>query len=441
MADLSELRLALLAEVIVRVGLNLQPGQPLLITEPYELQGVHPEAGSLVEAIRSLAVDHEVTVISADPVRLRTLVEADDRRAYETLVHGHVGRMEQHLARGGALLFLLGSQPQFLAGLPAERLAHFDRIKWRHLGPVIQRLIRGASQWTLVPAPSSAWADAAFADLAAVDRLPALWQTVLEALRVERWNPASGQVQSASGLLRQGYGAHAKPQEPAIALATAGGRAPPIELWSTHLAELARRRDELNAARHRRIRYVGPGTDLTLELPRSHAWCTAQLVSKAGVPFVVNLPTEEVFTAPHKNSARGTLRVARPVVHGGVVIDGIELEFKAGRVVTSRARTGQDALRHLLATDRGACRIGEVAMVAHIPRWASVSIPTPVADGEIGDHPACRLFHHTLLDENAANHLALGDAYPFCSRALLPLALNSSQVHLDLPLDATMELC
>ncbi len=419
-----------MAEVIVRVGVNLQPGQPLLITEPYELHGVHPEAALLVEAIRTAVSELEpgrprpgFEVLSSDPSRLRTLVETDDVRAYNALVSAHTRRMSQHLARGGAFLFLLSSQPQLMAGLPAERLARFDAIKWRHLGPVIQRLVRGASQWTLAPAPSAVWADAVFADLPTHERLPSLWRTVYQAMRV-----CGSNVGGALG-----------PDG-----AESGGKLPPTfeptGQWHTHLADLAQRRDELNVACHRRIRYTGPGTDLTLNLPRSHVWCTAQLTSKSGVPFVANLPTEEIFTAPHKNSATGTVRVARPVTYGGAVIDGIELEFRRGRVVRATATTGQDVLQYLLATDDGAGRIGEVAIVPGPSGWASVSTPTPVAGRDIGDHPNARLFHHTLLDENVANHIALGDAYRFCSRALLPLALNSSQVHLDLPLDATAEL-
>lgn len=376
-----------MAGIVVRIGLNLQPGQPLLITDPYELQGVHPESASLVEAIRTAASGHEVTVIDADPHRLRDLGEADNIRAYEALVFTHTRRLQQHLARRGALLFLLGSQPRWLSGLPAERLDRFNRCKWGHLGPLIQRLVRGATQWTLAPAPSSGWADAAFAELPPADRLPELWRMVLETMRV------------------------APSPDPLVA-------------WQRHLANLARHRDELNAACHRNIRYLGPGTNLTLALPRSHQWCTAQLKTKAGIPFVANLPTEEIFTAPHRDSANGTVRVARPVLHAGSLIDGIELEFQDGRVVQARASTGQDILQHLLATDEGACRIGEVALV-----------PEPNALTRARRH-----FQHTLLDENSAPHIALGDSYRFCSRAWLPLALNSSQVHLDLPLDATAEL-
>ena len=410
MSPVIDSRLPALAEVMVRVGVNLQPGQPLLITEPYELQGVHPETEPLIAAIAAVAAGSTVRVITADPPRLRALAADNDHRGYETLVSGHIQQLDRHLADGGAFLFLQGSQPQLMAGLPADRLARFDLVKWRHLGPLIQRLVRGATQWTLAPVPSTSWADVAFPELPAADRLTALWQSVFAALRV-----------APTG----------DPAHPPV---------DPIGQWQNHLALLARRRTELDIARHRRVRFTGPGTDLTFDLPRSHAWCTAQLVSKTGVPFVANLPTEEVFTAPHKNSATGLARITRPIVHGGSTIEGLELEFNRGRVVGARARTGQDALEHLLATDSGACRIGEVALVTDRPRWASVATPTLVAVGDIGDHPVPRLFHHTLLDENAAHHIALGQAYRFCSRAWLPFALNSSQVHLDLPLDAKIEL-
>jgi aminopeptidase len=378
-------RLRAMAGVVVRVGLNLQPGQPLLITDPYELQGTHPEAAPLVAAVCN-AVGTNASVLPADTASLRGLAEAGDTRGFETLVANHTARLRQHLARRGAFLFLTGSQPGLFAGLPAGRLGEFDRIKWRHLGPVIQQLIRGATQWTLVPAPTTPWADAAYADLPAAERLPALWRTVFDSFRLDADNPGAA--------------------------------------WGLHLGALARRRDELNAARHHTIRYVGRDTDLRLGLPRFHRWCTAQLATTRGVPFVVNLPTEEIFTAPHRGSAEGRVRVARPVVHAGSVIDGITLEFVNGRVIAGHAATGHDLLQHLLRIDDGARRIGEVALVPGRNRL----------------NLAGRLFHHTILDENACSHLALGDAYRFCSRAWIPLSLNSSQLHLDLPLDATVAL-
>lgn len=393
-----DLRLNAMAGVIVRVGLNLQPGQPLLISDPYELQGVHPEASPLIEAVRSVAPG-ETSVITSDPARLRALVAADDLDGFEALVAANSRRMRQHLANGGAFLFLPGGHPHLLAGFPADRLSRFDAVKWHHLGPLIQGLIRGASQWTIAPVPTTAWAAVVFKELPPTEQVNALWMTVFQAMRVS----------GAS----HGVDKH-----------VATSPDDPITAWQMHLTALARRRDELNAARHRRIRYIGPGTELTLELPRTHVWCTAQLKTRSGVPFVVNLPTEEIFTAPHKRSATGRIRLVHPITHGGAPIEGVELLFRGGRVTTAMAATNNGLLQRLLATDDGADRIGEVALV-------------PGRD-TLGWTDRCH--HHTLLDENARPHVALGDAYRFCSRAFLPLALNSSQIHLDLPLDAKVEL-
>ncbi|MDI1320359.1 MAG: aminopeptidase, partial [bacterium] len=128
----------------------------------------------------------------------------------------------------------------------------------------------------------------------------------------------------------------------------------------------------------------------------------------------------EIFTAPHRDSAEGTVRVARPINHGGAVIDGIELEFRRGRVVTAQARTGAELLRQLLDTDEGAGRLGEVALIPH---------ETSLARAE-------RLFHHPLLDENAANHIALGEGYGFSLKSPDRSPLNRSLIHVDLPIAA-----
>lgn len=393
----SDQRLQTLASLIVRVGLNLQPGQPLLVTDPYELQGAHRGAAGLIEAIRAAAPQSKIEVIAADPERLRYLVTTDHHRGFDKMVSANSRLLQAHLAAGGAFLFLPGTHPRLLADQPAERLSQFDSLKWRHLAPLIRKLVRGATQWTLFPVPTQDWADLARADLPDSERLPALWDTVLRAMRITTGQNGSTEVRPLDAV---------------------------IAAWQTHLAALTRRRDELNTARHRRIRYIGTGTELTLKLPRGHAWCTAQLVSKRGVPFVVNLPTEEVFTAPNRYSATGRIRLARPIAYGGALIEGVELEFRRGRVTLATAQVNSDLLQRLLSTDDGADRIGEVALVpdrAGLP-WGN------------------RFHHHILLDENAAPHVALGDAYCFCTRAWFPLSVNSSQIHLDLPLDATVSL-
>lgn len=399
MSDDSVNRWGRYAEVIVRVGLNLQPGQPLLITDPYEQHGVAPEAEELVGALR-LAAERvgagAVDPIWSEPQRLRQLVEQDDREAFRDLVRRNYRRMDRHVAAGGALLFLTGSAPRLFHGLPEARLAAFSALNWGILGFLVQRLVRGATQWTLAPAPSRDWAALAFADLPADRQLQALWDAVLAAVRLNSAE-ASGRDAVAS--------------------------------WQTHLASLQTHADTLNTRRVRTVRYEADGTDLTVELPRAHHWCTAQLRTPRGVPFVVNLPTEELYTAPHRGSARGTVRVARPVVHAGTVIDGIELTFERGRVVRSSARSGADLLQRLLAEDPGACRLGEVALLA-------TDLGTPARPWQA----ARALFHHPLLDENAANHIALGEAYPACHRGWWKAAVNRSLIHVDLPLAARVTL-
>lgn len=382
-------RLRALAEVIVRIGLNLQPGQRLLITDPYELHGIHPETKPLALAAQA-AAGNPVEIVTAAPHRLRSLAAAGDLKGYSTLVENHTRQLRHHLAVGGAFLFVTGSHPGLLAGAAARTLQRMERIKWQHLGPLIQRLIAGSSQWTLVPGPTKPWADVAFPDLPEPGRLAALWDLVFGAFRVG--GPTSFAPEEA------------------------------LAAWTSHLGALARRRDELNSARLRRVCYTGLDTELIAELPKSHVWCTAQQSTTRDVPFVVNLPTEEIFTAPHRHRVNGRVRISRPVAHAGETIDGINLEIAGGKVVAAHATRGQELLRQLLKTDDGACRLGEIAIV---PERNRLSL-------------AGRCFHHTLFDENATNHIALGDGYRFCSRAWFPWSLNSSQIHVDLPLDATI---
>ncbi|MFI5337905.1 MAG: aminopeptidase [Opitutales bacterium] len=380
-----EARLPAFAKVIVRVGLNLQPGQRLLIAEPYELQGVARSAAPLVEAVQEAARSAgggRIDVIWGDPARLHDLAARADWRGVEAIASANARRMRAHLSNGGAFLFLLGSQPHLLDGIPPARVNELHGVTWENFGPVVQKLLGGATQWTLAPAPSSEWADEVYSDLDAEHRLPALWRAVFAACRCDGPDPVAG--------------------------------------WDLHLGRLLRQRDEFDARRLAGLRYVGEDTDLTVGLPRGHVWCTARQVTRRGVPYTVNLPTDEIFTAPDKASANGRVRVARPVSYGGRLLEGIELEFQAGQVVAASARTGADLLQEILGTDRGARRLGEVAVVP--AGWADP------ADG--------RCYRHALLDENSSHHIALGSAYPFCHRrTLLPaFALNRSLIHLDLPL-------
>lgn len=396
-APTSDLRLC--AEVIVRIGLDLQPGQPLLIAEPYELQGVSRDAAPLVEAVTAAAMEAggpPPNVVWGDPQQLRNYAATADWSGFTHLVSRQARQLQQHLAAGGAFLFPISSHPHLMQGLPADRIGELRNIAWQHFGPIVQRLTGGETQWSLVPAASSAWAEVAFADLPADTRMDALQAAIFDSLRLPAPETVTGPSESALPSL--------------------------LQSWRTHLDQLTAWRDALNRRRHTTVRYTGPGTDLTVRLPSAHRWCTARLTTKSGRTFVANLPTEEIFTAPDRGSAEGRVRVSRPVNYGGTIMDGIELEFSRGCVTAAQARTGADILERLLTTDDGACRLGEVALVP------------PAAD--TAWRRSGRLYHHALLDENAAPHIALGEAYSFCSDSLFGFGLNRSLIHVDLPLDA-----
>jgi aminopeptidase len=174
-------------------------------------------------------------------------------------------------------------------------------------------------------------------------------------------------------------------------------RPDPIAAWEEHLAALAARRDFLNAQRYTALKYRGPGTDLTLGLATGHQWVSGRSTSVQGIPFAPNLPTEEVFTMPHKDRVDGTVRSTKPLSYGSTLIENFSMTFEGGRVVNATADRGQEVLRQLLDTDAGAVRLGEVALVPH---------NSPVAQSGL-------LFYNTLFDENAASHVALGSAYKF----------------------------
>lgn len=415
-----------LAEVIVRIGLNLRRGQKLVIAEPYEIHGVDPGAGPFVEAITTAAMaagSAGVEVLWGDPGELRRWAENNDARAFVSRVTAHAFRMRSALQSRDALLFLQSGPARAWAGMPADRALHFRELAGEAFGPIAQELMRGGTNWTAAPAPTPEWAEGTYPELPAPARLAALWTDVFAAARIAR---GTGSVRSGtvfevrtevSGAKVENFsGRHGGRPSPPEASATSAAA---LTSWTSHLASLLVAAAELNRRCVRRMRFEGEGTDLEVTLPAAHRWCTAQMRTREGHPFVANLPTEEVFTAPEKSSARGRLRVAGAVHLAGQSIEGLELEFVRGEVVAARARTGVAAFEAFLASDDGARRLGEIAF---LPQASSV--------------PAGRRFGLALLDENAAPHVALGESYPLTSATPADARLNRSRVHLDLPLAA-----
>jgi aminopeptidase len=171
----------------------------------------------------------------------------------------------------------------------------------------------------------------------------------------------------------------------------------PVMAWETHLGNLAARSEYLNRKRYSALKYTGPGTDLMLGLPEGHIWVSGRSASRNGIPFTANLPTEEVFTIAHKDRVDGVVRASKPLSYGSTLIEGFSVTFEHGQIVNCSAEKNGDTLQRLLDTDEGARRLGEVALVPH---------SSPISQSGL-------LFYNTLFDENAASHVALGNAYKF----------------------------
>jgi aminopeptidase len=197
----------------------------------------------------------------------------------------------------------------------------------------------------------------------------------------------------------------------------------PEAAWRKHIEELKKRRDYLNTKQYSSLEYTGGGTDLRVGLPRDHNWVSAEVKSESGIEFVANMPTEEVFTLPHRDEVDGTVVASKPLFHRGMVFENFRLRFEKGRAVEVRADRGEELLKKIVETDEGAARLGEVALVSE---------SSPVARSNL-------LFYNPLLDENAACHLALGFAFQenlkngarMSSEEFTAAGGNSSQVHMD----------
>jgi aminopeptidase len=196
-----------------------------------------------------------------------------------------------------------------------------------------------------------------------------------------------------------------------------------VQEWREHGARLKKRVETLNAKRYYALHFKGPGTDLTVGLADDHLWAGGGTTAGNGVYCQPNIPTEECFTTPHKDRVNGTVKASKPLSHQGTLIENIAVRFDGGRIVEATATAGEDVLNRLISTDDGARRLGEVALVPH---------SSPIAQSGV-------LFWNTLFDENAASHIALGQAYSTCliggenmdAEQLAARGANASLIHVD----------
>jgi aminopeptidase len=353
------------AELTVKIGLNLQPRQRLLIIGPVANGGCSLEAAPLVRHITAAAYDAGARLVETlwgDEALLGARLQRAPRDSFDEFSAWLPSALVAHVEAGHAVLSIYANDPDQLKDYPADVVAAVQQTTARSVRPFREHISRNQTNWAVIAAAAAAWAARVYSDLPPPRQVDALWSAIERLCRLDRPDP--------------------------------------IAAWETHLADLAARTSLLNAKQYSALKYSGPGTSLTIGLPPGHIWVGGRSASASGIRFAPNLPTEEVFTMPHKDRVEGTVWSSKPLSYGGTLIEGFSLTFAEGRVVEVKAEKGESVLRTLVNMDAGAARLGELALVPH---------NSPVAQTGV-------LFYNTLFDENAASHVALGAAYKFTMR-------------------------
>ncbi|MET1013676.1 MAG: aminopeptidase [Paenisporosarcina sp.] len=380
MKNFSE-KLTSYAELAVKVGVNIQPGQNLYIAATID----NPEFVRLLVKTAYEVGAKNVYVDWSDDVITRTRYELAPADVFTEYPEWKVQERMQLADGGAAFMSIMSQSPDLLKGIESSRISAFQKASGTALSKYRQYVQSDKISWTVVAAPSVAWAAKVFPSLPREEQIPALWEAIFKAVRAD--------VDS------------------------------PIEAWTNHDATLHEKVDYLNEKKYHKLHYTAPGTDLTIELPKGHLWCGAGSINEKGDAFMANMPTEEFFTVPFKTGVNGFVSSTKPLSYGGNLIEDFKITFENGRIVSVEAKEGQEVLEQLVATDEGAKYLGEVALVPH---------KSPISESGL-------LFYNTLYDENASNHLAIGSAYAFCleggkkmsQEELAEHGLNQSITHVD----------
>ncbi|HJZ48396.1 MAG TPA: aminopeptidase [Roseiflexaceae bacterium] len=369
------------AELAVKIGANVQPGQRLIIQAGID----QAMLVRLIVASAYQAGARLVEVIWDDEQTQLIRFQHAPRDSFEETSNWLPNALLEYAQQGDALISIRANDPDLLKDQDPKLVALAQKASSIKRQPFVDLLMRNEFNWLVVSAPIDSWAAKVFPGIPAEQRVARLWDTIFEVCRLKQ--------------------------------------ADPIGAWEQHIAQLTARSDYLNRKQYAALKYSAPGTDLTIGLPKRHVWKSARDISAKGIAFVPNMPTEEVFTMPHKDRVSGMVTSSKPLNYAGTLIENFRLTFAEGRVIDIAAESGEAVLRKLIETDEGAGRLGEVALVPH---------NSPIAQSGL-------LFYNTLFDENAASHIALGRAYQFTlaggtamtDEQFAQAGGNNSLVHVD----------
>ncbi|WP_323708414.1 aminopeptidase [Mammaliicoccus sciuri] len=369
------------AELLVKVGLNVQEKEPVYIQASID-------ASEFVHL-----VVEEAYKIGAEDVKVRY---NDDRIAqlkyqyepeafFENVKQYDIDEKMDYLDRKAAFLSIVSSSPDSLKDADPNKIRKSMVANGKAFKDYMVAVQSDRMSWCVASYPSVGWAKMMFPELSDDEAVNKLLETILKTVRVDQEDP--------------------------------------VKAWEDHDHLLHEKADYLNNKKYKALHYKSEGTDLTIELPDGQYWSGASSVNSKGNSFIANMPTEEVFTAPHKNGVNGTVSNTLPLSYSGNIIDDFTLTFKDGVVVDYKAGVGEEILKSILETDEGSKRLGEVALVP---------VDSPISNMNT-------LFYNTLFDENASCHIALGSAYAFCieggkdmsAEQLAENGLNDSTTHVD----------
>jgi aminopeptidase len=370
------------ARLVVKTGINIQKDQTVVVSSPIECA---PFTRVIAEtAYREGAREVVINWIDEISSKIRFLHAPDE--VFDEFPDWRKDFYLFYLHKNAAFISISAADPELLKDVNPERIVRSQKASNTALKEYREKIMNHENSWCVVSVPTKPWATKVFPNETGDRAVELLWNAILAAVRVEA--------------------------------------ADPIAAWKQHKADLKERRDFLNSHNFKLLHYKSSnGTDLKVELPEGHVWMGGSKHNAAGVDFVANIPTEEVFTMPKKTGVNGIVFSSKPLVYNGNLIEDFNLTFENGKVTTFSAKKGTDILQKLLETDEGSGYLGEVALVPY---------DSPISNSNI-------LFYNTLFDENASCHFAFGKAYPTCiqdggslsKEELETRGVNDSLVHVD----------
>lgn len=376
-----EQKLEKYAELGVKIGVNIQPGQTLVVSAPIT-------TADFVRIIAKKAYEagaKNVHVEWNDEELTRIKFEKAPDEAFKEFPMWKAKGYEEMAEDGAAFLSIISSNPDLLKGIDPLRIATANKTGSKALEKYKNYIMSDKVSWSILAVPSKEWAKKVFPNVEESEQVNKLWEAIFTATRIDQDDP--------------------------------------ILAWKEHDENLQNRLKLLNERVYKNLHYKGPGTDLTIELPEDHIWLGGGGKNEKGTYFFANMPTEEVFTLPLKTGVNGVVTSSMPLNYAGTLIENFSLTFKDGRIIDFSADEGYETLKHLIETDDGSYYLGEVALVPD---------DSPISNLNI-------IFYNTLFDENASCHLAIGNAYTPCIKngaslskdELAAKGANSSLTHVD----------